>query len=130
MPGIPGRGENPAKPLSQRTTLLSIQSDRTEPQAAWIYTPGQGDAAGQVKLEQRDRLRIFARRPDPSDPSRFTVAYDIEGTPGVLKGRLKDDDTIELRPSTGRVVGDRWYPTTSSATMPSVQPGRGPSTGY
>jgi hypothetical protein len=44
----------------------------------------------------------------------------VDGTPGVLHGRLKGDDTIELRPSTGRVVGDRWYPpTTQPVTLPA-----------
>jgi hypothetical protein len=119
VPGIPGRGENPAKPLTGRLTMLTIQSDGTGPEAAWVYTPAAGDAAGQVRLEQRSRLRVFAGQGDPADPSRFTIAYDADGTPGVLHGRLKDDDTIELRPSTGRVVGDRWYPPTRPLTRPA-----------
>jgi hypothetical protein len=110
VPGLPGRGENPPKPLTERSTMLNIHADTSSSQAAWVFTPGASGAPGQVKLEQRNRLRVFAGQGDPADPSRFTIAYDVDGTPGVLQGRLKDDDTIELRPSTGKVVGDRWDP--------------------
>jgi hypothetical protein len=109
---VPRRGEDPAKPLWARATQIIISSDITPTTASWVFIPGAGGAPGQIKLEQRNRLRVFAGQPDPADPSRFTIAYDVDGTPGVLTGRLKDDDTIELRPSTGKLVGDRWYPTT------------------
>ena len=47
---------------------------------------------------------------------------DVNGQPGTIEGRLKDDDTIELRPSTGTVVGDRWYAATAPATRPAGGP--------
>jgi hypothetical protein len=119
VPGVPGRGENPLRPLPERATVLDISSDTTPTPAAWVFTPGAGTAGGQVKLEQRNRLRVFAGQPDATDPSRFTIAYDVDGTPGILRGRLKDDDTIELRPSTGKLVGDRWHPATQPATLPA-----------
>jgi hypothetical protein len=122
LPCVPGRGETPPRALSHRATRISLQSDGNPPEAAWVFTPGAGGAPGQVKMEQRNRLRVFAGQPDPADPSRFTIAYDVDGTPGVLTGRLKDDDTIELRPSTGKLVGDRWYPPT---THPLTRPAGG-----
>jgi hypothetical protein len=40
----------------------------------------------------------------------FAILYEVGGKPGEIQGRLKDDDTIELRPTTGTVAGDRWRP--------------------
>jgi hypothetical protein len=38
--------------------------------------------------------QLFAGRRDPADPSRFTIEYRSESSRGVIKGRLRDDDSI------------------------------------
>ena len=48
-------------------------------------------------------FRLFAGQPDPADPSRFTIAYEYEGRPGEVVGRLDADEAVTLTPSTGVV---------------------------
>jgi hypothetical protein len=36
-------------------------------------------------------LRIFAGRPDPADPSHYTVEYEIQGKRGIVDGRITDN---------------------------------------
>jgi hypothetical protein len=71
------------------------------------------------------RLKYFAGQADPVDPSRFTIAFEIDGSPGVIDGRLKDDNTVEFtspsQGSTGRQEGKSAISGTvdlSSATAP------------
>lgn len=58
-------------------------------------------------------VRFFSGAPDPNDPSRFEIPYEI-GPPaspwhrGRIKGRLLDNDTVELVPTTGYVQDDIW----------------------
>ncbi len=42
-------------------------------------------------------VRVFAGQPDPADPAHFTISYTVVGQPGVIDGRLGDDDTITLK---------------------------------
>lgn len=42
-------------------------------------------------------VRFFAGRPDPNDPARFTVRYDLGQQECELEGVLKEDDTVDLR---------------------------------
>ena len=41
-------------------------------------------------------LRFYAGQPDPADPARFTITYDLEDGHGVIDGRLNDtgDDVV------------------------------------
>lgn len=102
----PGEGETPGRELTGRSTSLLIHPEADPLVTQWTYTPRPGI----FDVPRRDRLRVFAGQPDPADAAHFTIAYDVDGQPGVIHGRLKDDDTVELRPTTGTVVGDRWYP--------------------
>lgn len=43
------------------------------------------------------RLRFFAGQPDPADPARFTIAYDMDGRAGTVEGRLLDGGDVALR---------------------------------
>jgi len=36
-------------------------------------------------------LRIFAGQPDPADPARFTIRYQVAGHEHLVEGRLNDD---------------------------------------
>jgi hypothetical protein len=93
--------------LDDRATTLSIYPPDDPHVTTWTYTPG---APARIELGPWPKLRLFGGQPDPADPSRFTIPYEVGGKPGIIHGRLKDDDTVELRPSTGKVVGDRWTP--------------------
>ena len=42
-------------------------------------------------------VHLFTGTPDPRDPSRFTIPFDVDGTPGVLDGRLGTDAVPTLR---------------------------------
>lgn len=61
--------------------------------------------------EPRGLWRIFAGQSDPTDPTHFTIPYDIDGKPGVIDGRLTDGDRLMLTPRAGRL--DRWWSGTS-----------------
>jgi hypothetical protein len=43
-------------------------------------------------------VRMFAGQPDPDDPSRFTIRYQMWGKEDILDGRLGDDDQVTLTP--------------------------------
>jgi hypothetical protein len=40
------------------------------------------------------KLRIMVGRPDPKDPSRFEIPYECDDRPGIVEGRLENDDSI------------------------------------
>jgi hypothetical protein len=72
------------------------------------WSPPAGDRPEQVRLSGPGEFRFYAGQPDPSDPTHFTVGYDVDGAPGTIHGRLAPDGTIKLEPTTGRVVGSQW----------------------
>ena len=41
-------------------------------------------------------INFFQGQPDPKDPSRFTLAFDIDGRKGTVNGFLGDDGAIHL----------------------------------
>jgi hypothetical protein len=69
-------------------------------------------------------LRIFGGQPDRGDPSKFSIAYQIDGHEGVLQGRLKDD-AVELLPRDGDWTfdnGEILRLEVRPATQPTVYP--------
>jgi hypothetical protein len=42
------------------------------------------------------QVRLYAGRPDPADPSHFTIEYQYGEARGVIDGWLRQDDSIEL----------------------------------
>jgi len=44
-------------------------------------------------------LILYAARADLNDSSSFTMDYELNGKTGLIVGRLKDDDSLELEPS-------------------------------
>ena len=57
-------------------------------------------AAPPVTIDYGHKLRVFTGQPDPADLSHFTIAYQLDGKPGTIDGRVRDDELV-LRPSTG-----------------------------
>ena len=73
-------------------------------------------------------LRIFAGQPDPDDPARFTIPYELRGHRGTITGIVHDVDVVELIPDIGRhdkkrLVASSWTPVTpAAATGPAAAP--------
>ena len=58
------------------------------------------DSAEYVDTKARPKtlaLRWYAGQCDPSDDSHFTIAFQLDGKPGILDGWLLDNDTIRLQ---------------------------------
>lgn len=76
-----------------------------------------------------DWTAVVEGRPDPADPSHFTIDYSHNNTPGTLDGWLNDDDTVTLSPREG-VTADAgaryvlWSP--AGAPLPNWVAGRAP----
>jgi hypothetical protein len=43
------------------------------------------------------RVRLFNGQPDPADPSRFTIVYEVDAQRGTIEGRLDNDDNIKMK---------------------------------
>lgn len=116
----PGRGEKPPQPEYAKRGSLLIHPDDAPAKIRWHYTPPSPDGPARIHVEGRQLFRFYAGRPDPADASRFTIDYDMDGKPGTIHGRLKDDGSLELKPTTGVTAGTRWYPQ-APATQPAGQ---------
>jgi hypothetical protein len=78
-------------------------AERARPSSA-----DDGDAAATtqpVPINYGNRLRFYAGQPDPADPSHFTIAYQFDGKPGTIDGRVRDSRLV-LRPREGAPAGD------------------------
>lgn len=79
-----------------------------------------------LKLNDHDRLRLYTGRPDPADPSRFTIDFDCNGVRGTIDGRLLGDDTVTLTPrdkQPGTPTASEWVPRGSKRAAPPTGPG-------
>jgi hypothetical protein len=58
-------------------------------------------------------MRVFAGQPDPTDPSRFTIAYESGGKREVIEGKLVDPTPVlrsdERVASCGNALGYHVY---------------------
>jgi hypothetical protein len=59
----------------------------------------------QPYLKPGERVRIYAGRPDSTDPSRFTAGYEAGGEKGTIEGRLRDDGTLDVGVLDGPLKG-------------------------
>lgn len=41
-------------------------------------------------------LRLYAGQPDPIDPSRFTIRYDLDGQQGTIEGWVDERGGVSL----------------------------------
>src|SRR4051812_30157687 len=60
--------------------------------------------------EKDDRLhgQVYAGRADSSDPSRFSIRYEVAGQWGVIRGCLHDDDSVEMEDAEGPGLSTWW----------------------
>jgi hypothetical protein len=118
MPCVPGAGEQPPAAVpADKTTLIIHGSGSLGLPLNWHWTPPSGDKPEQIRIEGREMFRFYAGQPDPSDASRFTIDYDVDGRRGTIRGQLRNDGRVEFKPSIGTVAGSRWY-----LTPPSSRP--------
>jgi hypothetical protein len=76
------------------TTWLAVRADSIRP-AGLRGDPAPDAAAAWAPLfvaavPSSHRLRVYAGQADPADPSRFTIRYELDGQPGVVRGELVD----------------------------------------
>jgi hypothetical protein len=67
------------------------------------------DGALREARPKEQSLRFFAGQPDPSDPSHFTVEYEIFGLKDTIDGWLTDDDFLRIVPRGGKVDKGTWH---------------------
>ncbi|HYO08086.1 MAG TPA: hypothetical protein VER17_03875 [Tepidisphaeraceae bacterium] len=63
-----------------------------------------------IVLDKSDDFRVFAGQPDPVDPSRFTIGYELNGARGLIDARLLPDDDLDLVPRDGQVMEGQQFP--------------------
>lgn len=80
--------------------------------SASAFTPGRqvlrNEDTVRIALAAGERLRLYAGRSDPRDPSRFTIDCVVAGERGTIEGRLRDDDVVTFRPLSGDALKQRW----------------------
>jgi hypothetical protein len=111
-PCLPGGGNKPITLVKDgRATLLVYPAGMGQgPPISWTFTPAANGQSEQFDIKIPEVFRFYAGQPDPADPSHFTIDYDLNGQRGTIHGYLRNDDSIQLKPSGGKTVGDRWYP--------------------
>lgn len=107
LPSAEGEADSDARGWVELT--LENEQSGVEMRGHWLPPPIRG-SPGSLKIDDSDRLRVFAGQPDPSDESHFTIAYDLDGQPGVIDGWLNSDGSIKLEPRVGKRVNKVWYP--------------------
>ena len=77
------------------------------------WTPGERGTVSswmslQFVLAPTDTITLFAPQPDPKDPSRINIAYELNGQPGQMDGVVRNDGyvTFTIRTGPGKLV--RW----------------------
>ena len=154
-----GRGVAPVAYLGSRTSpggnrrLVAVQFGTVYPDPKWnriffipyvettnvtgLRTTSVGAATGtrlELMRQPGDNLRLFDGRPDPNDPSRFTIDIQVNGTTYTMDGQLRDNDTVTLTPRASSHVkymgGVFWNPTgvpmfdwLSGAPGATIEPG-------
>jgi hypothetical protein len=76
------------------------------PTRMWEMNKTSGGVSLDLELGERDRLKVFSGQVDPSDDSRFTIGFEVNGEGGVIDGQLLDGDLVTLKPREGVLVRD------------------------
>ena len=97
--GRPPRSERVWQPEEQLFWLLCRAHVMSLASCSESF-PGDSEGAVSSKdwsIAVAKRVRLFNGQPDPADPSRFTIIYEVDGQRGSIEGRLNSDDTVRLR---------------------------------
>jgi len=116
------------EPDGKQHKALNFQLGRETWLSTINWTRGNPDwEHGQVEYNVKDLFRIYAAKLDPSDPSKFTIDYDVDDHHGTIDGRLVAADRVELTPREGAIVNKDvqgrslvWDP--HVAPIPATQP--------
>ena len=87
--------KRPASSLPRSIDFMAVSFTAAGP------APGQPPVAGSitflfVPVPSATYVRVLAGQRDPSDRSRFTICYELNGVPATVTGRLNDDGTVSL----------------------------------
>ena len=84
--------------LTSASVLQALQPVTVEQAELWPLTsrPTLHEAEFPGGFPVEADVQIFGGQPDPADPSRFTIRYTVNGSPGMIDGRLADDGTVSL----------------------------------
>ena len=64
---------------------------------ATLKKPPDPETCPHVLLPEKARFRIFAGQSDPNDAAHFTIPYSLDDQSGLIDGRLRDDDSVDLK---------------------------------
>jgi len=92
--------------LTSASVTQALQFVVIEPASFWSLSSRPVLHAGGWRggYPTRRKIDMFAGQPDPADPSKFTIAYTVEGQPGVVEGQLNDDNTVTLELRNGSAM--------------------------
>jgi hypothetical protein len=74
------------------------------------------------------RTRLYSGRPDPADPSRFTIDYEVCGQRDTIDGQLLEAGSVTLKPRRAKLLpSNAWDnlpedPTASTSRRPTTTP--------
>ena len=74
-------------------TTLDLVDDRL---TLVTETTSESSGGPTYRIDYAGQLRLYAGQPDPLDPSRFTIPYDLDGTRGTVVGHLVPGDHLSL----------------------------------
>ena len=93
------------KPATSDADLAVLSDCSLFLNAGATLVTDSGKQNGKVTVDYAGQLRLFAGQPDPTDPARFHIPYQFDGTAGSIDGRLTVDDQIQLAPD--RYLADK-----------------------
>jgi hypothetical protein len=80
---------------------LTVLEPETLRAHAKVRTPAVAISVTSARPRNSPKLKIFAGQIDPSDPSHFTIGYEMYGQPGIVDGWLRKYDQVEIKVRTG-----------------------------
>jgi len=85
--------------LPSASVVQSLGPVSIDPAKGWSLTSRPAFRGGHVPggYPAGDNVQLFAGQPDPSDPTRFTMAFIRKGRAGTVDGRLDDDDVVTFQ---------------------------------